>query len=85
MTLQTPKQAIFGNSEVSGEIRGQSSCLLKTSSLSAWFGTTQALHEISVDMECNQVTALIGPSGCGKSTFIRCLNRMHEEVPGARV
>ncbi len=53
--------------------------------LNAWFGTLQALHEISVEVPPNQVTAIIGPSGCGKSTFVRCLNRMHETVPGARV
>ena len=47
--------------------------------------TTQALHDISLTMEANHATALIGPSGCGKSTFIRCLNRMHETTPEARV
>ncbi|MGZ3678701.1 MAG: phosphate ABC transporter ATP-binding protein PstB [Ktedonobacterales bacterium] len=52
--------------------------------LSAWYGSTQALHDISLTMEPQSVTALMGPSGCGKSTFVRCLNRMHEEVPGAR-
>ncbi len=53
--------------------------------LNAWFGTNQALHEITVEIPPSQVTAIIGPSGCGKSTFVRCLNRMHETVPGARV
>src|SRR5512146_1849141 len=53
--------------------------------LSAWYGTTQALHDIDLMIERHSVTALIGPSGCGKSTFVRCLNRMHEEVPGAKV
>ncbi|HEU5347490.1 MAG TPA: phosphate ABC transporter ATP-binding protein PstB [Ktedonobacterales bacterium] len=53
--------------------------------LSAWYGTTQALHDIDLTIERHSLTALIGPSGCGKSTFVRCLNRMHEEVPGARV
>ncbi|HUK86479.1 MAG TPA: phosphate ABC transporter ATP-binding protein PstB [Terriglobales bacterium] len=53
--------------------------------LNAWFGPAQVLHGISMDMAANQVTAIIGPSGCGKSTFIRCLNRLHETVPGARV
>jgi phosphate transport system ATP-binding protein len=52
--------------------------------LSAWYGSAQALHNISLTMEPQSVTALMGPSGCGKSTFVRCLNRMHEEVPGAR-
>ncbi|HEX2441031.1 MAG TPA: phosphate ABC transporter ATP-binding protein PstB [Methylomirabilota bacterium] len=53
--------------------------------LNAWFGDHHVLHDIELAMAPKAVTALIGPSGCGKSTFIRCLNRMHEVVPGARV
>jgi len=53
--------------------------------LNAWFGTTHVLHGIGVTIAPKAVTAVIGPSGCGKSTFVRCLNRMHEVVPGARV
>jgi phosphate transport system ATP-binding protein len=53
--------------------------------LNAWFGKTQALYDISMDVAANHATAIIGPSGCGKSTFIRCLNRMHETHPEARV
>jgi phosphate transport system ATP-binding protein len=53
--------------------------------LNAWFGDHYVLHDIELAMAPKAVTALIGPSGCGKSTFIRCLNRMHEVVPGARV
>src|SRR5438445_26873 len=53
--------------------------------LNAWFGEHHVLHEVGIAMAPKAVTALIGPSGCGKSTFIRCLNRMHEVVPGARV
>jgi phosphate transport system ATP-binding protein len=53
--------------------------------LNAWFGDHHVLHNIGIVMAPKNVTALIGPSGCGKSTFIRCLNRMHEVVPGARV
>jgi len=53
--------------------------------LNAWFGTFQALRDINLAIEPNRVTAIIGPSGCGKTTLIRCLNRMHEVVPGARV
>jgi len=53
--------------------------------LNAWFGTAHVLHGIGVTIAPKAVTAVIGPSGCGKSTFIRCLNRMHEVVPGARV
>ena len=53
--------------------------------LNAWFGNAHVLHGIGVSIAPKAVTAVIGPSGCGKSTFIRCLNRMHEVVPGARV
>ena len=53
--------------------------------LNAWFGEHHVLHDIGISMAPKAVTALIGPSGCGKSTFIRCLNRMHEVIPGARV
>ena len=53
--------------------------------LKAWYGKTEALHGIDIAMESCHATALIGPSGCGKSTFIRCLNRMHETHPEAKV
>jgi phosphate transport system ATP-binding protein len=50
-----------------------------------YYGSTQALKDISLEVYSNQVTALIGPSGCGKSTFIRLLNRMNDLVPHSRV
>ena len=53
--------------------------------LSAWYGDNQVLRDIDIDIPERGVTAVIGPSGCGKSTFIRCINRMHELVPGARM
>ena len=53
--------------------------------LNAFYGKTQALFDINITVQANHATALIGPSGCGKSTFIRCLNRMHETIPEARV
>lgn len=58
---------------------------IQVENLNAWYGKTQALQDISLNVLANHATALIGPSGCGKSTFIRCLNRMHETVPEARV
>ena len=58
---------------------------LEVRDLSAWFGRTQALRHVNLDLEPTAVTAVIGPSGCGKSTLVRCMNRMHEEVQGARV
>lgn len=59
--------------------------ILKVEELNAWFGDFQAVKNISLSVRQGEVVALIGPSGCGKSTFIRCINRLHEEVPGARV
>ena len=49
------------------------------------YGTFEALKEVTLDVPRHRVTALIGPSGCGKSTFLRCLNRMNDEIEGARV
>jgi phosphate transport system ATP-binding protein len=60
-------------------------CALRTESLHAFFGATQAVRGVSLDVPVNEVTAIIGPSGCGKSTLLRCLNRMHETVASARV
>jgi phosphate transport system ATP-binding protein len=57
---------------------------MKIQNLSAFYGSFKALTYVSIDIQANKVTALIGPSGCGKSTFIRCLNRLHEVIPGAR-
>ena len=54
-------------------------------SLDAWFGATHAVRGVTLDFPAHEVTAIIGPSGCGKSTLLRCLNRMHETVPLARI
>src|ERR1700727_729852 len=58
---------------------------IQVDQLNAWYGKGQALYDINIKVAANHATALIGPSGCGKSTFIRCLNRMHETIPEARV
>jgi phosphate transport system ATP-binding protein len=58
---------------------------MQATELHAWFGETEALKGVTLPLLERRVTAIIGPSGCGKSTFVRCLNRMHEVVPGARV
>jgi phosphate transport system ATP-binding protein len=61
-----------------------SSATLDARNVSAWFGERKVLEQASLTMHGNKVTALIGPSGCGKSTFLRTLNRMHENIPGAQ-
>jgi phosphate transport system ATP-binding protein len=53
--------------------------------LNFYYGNFKALDNISVELNKNEVSALIGPSGCGKSTFLRCLNRMNDLIPGTRV
>lgn len=58
---------------------------LEIDGLSAWFDKKQVLKKVSMKIPDKSVVALIGPSGCGKSTLIRCINRMHELTPGARV
>jgi phosphate transport system ATP-binding protein len=52
--------------------------------LNAYYGDNHAVRDLNLAFEPGRVTAIIGPSGCGKSTMVRCVNRMHEEIPGAR-
>ena len=59
--------------------------ILKTEHLDLWYGTNQALKDVSLDMPEHQVTALIGPSGCGKSTFLKTLDRMNDLVPNIKI
>jgi phosphate transport system ATP-binding protein len=66
-------------------VRPMETAKIRTEQLNAWFGTNHALKDISLGIREHAVTAIIGPSGCGKSTLIRCLNRMHELIPGTRV
>src|ERR1043166_5517936 len=58
---------------------------MRVEDLSVYYGKLHAVKYVNLSIRTNKVTALIGPSGCGKSTFLRCLNRMHELTPGARV
>ncbi len=65
--------------------QAENKTLMTIKNLSAGFFTTTVLSNINMDITEHQVVAIIGPSGCGKSTFLRCLNRLHEEVRGAYV
>ncbi len=58
---------------------------IEVNHLNAWYGANHTLQDITLHIPANEATALIGPSGCGKSTFVRCLNRMHETNPIAKV
>src|SRR2546429_583835 len=57
--------------------------LLEVNSVNAWFGKFHAVKNVSLIVQQRDIFAIIGPSGCGKSTFIRCLNRLHEEIDSA--
>ena len=59
--------------------------IITVEALNLWYGSTQALHHVSMEIPEKSITALIGPSGCGKSTFLKTLDRMNDLVPGVRI
>ena len=59
--------------------------IITVKDLDLWYGSTQALHHVSMDIPEKSITALIGPSGCGKSTFLKTLDRMNDLVPGVHI
>jgi phosphate transport system ATP-binding protein len=59
-------------------------CTVTVAGLNAWYGDQHSIKDLTLTFAANKATALIGPSGSGKSTVVRCVNRMHEEIPGAR-
>jgi phosphate transport system ATP-binding protein len=67
-----------------GAVERKAGHTIKLKDLNAYYGTEHAIKDVTIDFPANEVTALIGPSGSGKSTVVRCINRMHEEIPGAR-
>jgi len=69
---------------VDGSVAAMQSGTIEASAFSFWYGDTQALHEVDLEIPARTVTALIGPSGCGKSTFLRSINRMNDLIPGTR-
>ena len=77
--------AVTTREEEGAPARAPSAPILSTRRLNAWFGKNRVLRNVTLDFNDRAVTAVIGPSGCGKSTLLRCLNRMHETVPGAVV
>ncbi|MEM0233531.1 MAG: phosphate ABC transporter ATP-binding protein PstB [Candidatus Nezhaarchaeales archaeon] len=60
-------------------------CKIKIEDLNAWYGSKQVLKNVNMEIKEKAVTAIMGPSGCGKTTLLRCINRMHELAPEARV
>ncbi len=73
----TPDMSALGAKERTGHS-------IKVKDLNAYYGTNRTVKDVTIDFPANEATALIGPSGSGKSTVVRCINRMHEEIPGAR-
>ncbi|MYL47953.1 phosphate ABC transporter ATP-binding protein [Halobacillus litoralis] len=64
-----------------GKMKEKTNSIIEVNDLNLWYGSDQALYEVSMEVPEKQVTAIIGPSGCGKSTFLKTLNRMVEMVP----
>jgi phosphate transport system ATP-binding protein len=59
--------------------------IIESEDLTLYYGKVPAIRQITMSIKANSITAIIGPSGCGKSTFLRCLDRMNDLIPGARV
>ena len=75
-----------GSAQASGgaAVKAKPGLSVRLEQLRAFYGDAEQVRGIDLEFRPNEVTAIIGPSGCGKSTMVRCINRMHEEVPGAR-
>jgi phosphate transport system ATP-binding protein len=82
----TPESGESSPASTNGAARAQASpgLSVRLEQLRAFYGSAEPVKGIDLEFRANEVTAIIGPSGCGKSTMIRCINRMHEEIPGAR-
>jgi phosphate transport system ATP-binding protein len=80
---QAPKPRRFSATPREAATQTSAGHRVTVENLNAYYGDVHAVKALSLDIEPNRVTALIGPSGCGKSTMVRCVNRMHEEIPGA--
>ncbi len=76
---EAPDLAALGDATRTGKGYG-----IVVKGLNAYYGEQLAIKGVDITFPANEVTAIIGPSGCGKSTMVRCINRMHEEIPGAR-
>jgi phosphate transport system ATP-binding protein len=79
-----PTVAVAESQAKSPRTRNRDAGLVRLDGLHAYYGSNHAVRGVDLDFDPNEVTAIIGPSGCGKSTMVRCINRMHEEIPGAR-
>jgi phosphate transport system ATP-binding protein len=78
-------QAAPGSAAVPAVERESREVIFDVDDVDVFYGSHKAIRDVTLDLHANEITALIGPSGCGKSTFIRCLNRMNDLIPSARV
>ena len=79
-----PAISISGSSAHRATVKKRPAGNVQLKDLNAYYGSTHAVRGVSLAFSAERVTAIIGPSGCGKSTMVRCINRMHEEIPAAR-
>jgi phosphate transport system ATP-binding protein len=86
--VNAPSETAMADAIASATVKGEqppaTGRTLSVDGLQAYYGDNHAVRDITLTYAANRVTAMIGPSGCGKSTVLRCLNRMHEEIPNAR-
>jgi len=85
MNDTTTANGVLARGDTLSAVRAGDTPKVAASNINVFYREKQALMDVSIDIHCRQVTALIGPSGCGKSTFLRCLNRMNDVVDGCRV
>jgi phosphate transport system ATP-binding protein len=81
---ESPPSGTTKEAGISASSNGRVGHSVRVEDLHAYYGEHQVVKGITIEFAANQVTAIIGPSGSGKSTVVRCINRMHEEIPGAR-
>lgn len=79
----TPNKA--GTDSKKNRLQSKAGHSVQVRQLRAYYGETEAVKGVDLIFPANKITAIIGPSGCGKSTLVRCINRMHEEIPGTAV
>ena len=88
-SASSPSEKLHADSSTPAEtpmaaVQAKPGLSVRLEGLRAFYGDAEPVKGIDLDFRANEVTAIIGPSGCGKSTLVRCINRMHEEIPGAR-
>jgi phosphate transport system ATP-binding protein len=81
---QLPPQALPDRAPKERRAGGGGGHAVTVKGLNAYYGSQHSIKDVNLDFPANEATAIIGPSGSGKSTVVRCINRMHEEIPGAR-